>query len=403
MRTALKVLLGIIIIFLLVFFGFQGYQEYLAPLPPTSTPAPVFIEQEASPQVISAEGKVVPNHYANLSFEAAGLVDSVQVAEGDIVQEGSLIASLKGREQIEASLAAAELDLVTAEQTLDEIIQLAPLRTAQAQQDLANAMDNLEDVEKRWKNSQEGNRNNSETIASLEEQLKQADEMVKRAEQEFAKYAGRPETDPLRQLAASALLSAQRIRNRLQGQLNWYQTSPSTTDQAILDAELALAEERLAEAQRQWENKKDGPDKNQLVLAQAQLDRAKAQLEAVQALLNNLELRAPFTGKIVSLGLAAGEAVAPTVPVVVLADISEWQVETIDFTENDFALVKPGMDVIITLTAYPGQEFRGIVRKIGLLGEDRRGSVTYPLTIVFDPGEAVIQWGMTAFVDIPLP
>jgi len=401
-KILLKILMGILIIPILVFLGFTGYQKYLAPPQPTPTSLPASIEQDEGAEIISVEGKLVPFEYAQLNFKTPGLVEAVKVVEGDLIQSGAVIASLEGREQLAAALTAAKMDLISAEQALEELINLAPLQTAQAQQALAYARDELEDAQHRWNSYQEGNRASNETIQATEKSLTEANSILARAEQEYNQYANRPEGDPLRAISYSALVAARQARNRLLSQLNWYKGSPSSTDQAMLDADLAVAEGRLAEAERQWELVKDGPDKEKIELAQARVESVEAQLAAAQSNLDDLELRAPFTGTIISLNLKVGESVSLAVPVVVIADISRWQVETIDLTENDFALISPGMEAIITLNAYPEREFHGVVREISLLGEDRRGSVTYTVTLDFDPENAKVQWGMTAFVDIPI-
>jgi HlyD family secretion protein len=401
-KSILKILIGIILVSILVFLGYQGYQQYLAPPPVTSTPETISEEQGIESKTISAEGKLVPQEYAQLSFKIPGLVKSIYVSEGDTIQAGEVIAVLEGREQLEATLATAQLELITAEQALDELVSLAPLQTAQAQQELAYARSALEDAERRWRNNQPGNRASIETIQATEEALAEAELVLEKAQEEYDQYSDSTEENAERLLAYSALLVARQVRDRIRSQLNWYKGIPSDTDQAILDSELALAESRVAEAERQWENLKDGPDKDQITLAQARVASANAQVAAAQTSLEDLSLRAPFSGTIITLKLKVGESISPTIPVVVLADISLWQVETIDLTENDIASIFPSMEAMVTLNAYPGQEFRAVVRKIGLLGEDRRGSVTYTVWLDLDPQDAKVQWGMTAFVDFHL-
>jgi multidrug efflux pump subunit AcrA (membrane-fusion protein) len=75
-------------------------------------------EQTDDPQIVSAEGKVIPREYAQLSYSITGLVKSVNADEGEVVQAGDVIASLQGGEQIEANLAAAQMELIAAEQAL---------------------------------------------------------------------------------------------------------------------------------------------------------------------------------------------------------------------------------------------------------------------------------------------
>jgi len=66
------------------------------------------------------------------------------------------------------------------------------------------------------------------------------------------------------------------------------------------------------------------------------------------------------------------------------------------------ALLRPGMRATITLDAFPGREFSAVIRLIDFLGQERRGDMTYTVTLDFEPGEVPVRWGMSAFVDIPI-
>jgi len=103
------------------------------------------------------------------------------------------------------------------------------------------------------------------------------------------------------------------------------------------------------------------------------------------------------------LGVEVGEVAAPGAELALLADLSSWRVETTDLAETDVALVSPGMPAQISLDAFPDRVFEGVVREIDWVSEDSRGSVTYRVTLDFDPGGLPVRWGMTAFVDITPP
>jgi hypothetical protein len=78
-------------------------------------------------------------------------------------------------------------------------------------------------------------------------------------------------------------------------------------------------------------------------------------------------------------------------------------VETSDLAESDVALIEEGMLTSVEIDAFPGQKFPGKVRTIDYRGQDQRGDVTFTVTIDFDPKDTLVRWGMTAFVDIPIP
>jgi multidrug efflux pump subunit AcrA (membrane-fusion protein) len=85
------------------------------PLPP-ATSTPVTGARQNTAGAVSASGVVVPAQKATLGFEVAGVVDTVNVKVGDRVQAGQALAQLKGRENLEASVARAKLDVALAQQ-----------------------------------------------------------------------------------------------------------------------------------------------------------------------------------------------------------------------------------------------------------------------------------------------
>src|SRR5688500_70054 len=67
---------------------------------------------------VIAEGHLKPVHAANLLFQAPGVVEEVNVQIGDAVQKGDVLARLTNADQATAQLAAANLELIDAQQVL---------------------------------------------------------------------------------------------------------------------------------------------------------------------------------------------------------------------------------------------------------------------------------------------
>jgi HlyD family secretion protein len=110
------------------------------------------------------------------------------------------------------------------------------------------------------------------------------------------------------------------------------------------------------------------------------------------------ELRAPFAGTISALSTTIGEYVAPGTPIVQLADLTAWQVETIDLTEQNIGRVHTGSQTRITFDAIPDLEVHGTVSRIRPLGENKQGDITYVVTIKLDQQDPRLRWNMTAAV-----
>ena len=77
---------------------------------------------------IVAEGRIIPKENKDLAFFSNGQVDEVVVNEGELVQTNEVVARLGNREQLEAAIAGAESELISAKQArklLDDNLSLA--------------------------------------------------------------------------------------------------------------------------------------------------------------------------------------------------------------------------------------------------------------------------------------
>jgi multidrug resistance efflux pump len=109
---------------------------------------------------------------------------------------------------------------------------------------------------------------------------------------------------------------------------------------------------------------------------------------------------APISGKIVDLKPKAGEWVRTGEPVVVIADDTDWVVETEDLTEIDVINIHVGQAATIELDALPGVTLTGEVDSIKDLAEEKRGDVTYTVVLNLLETDPRLRWGMTTLVII---
>jgi multidrug efflux pump subunit AcrA (membrane-fusion protein) len=246
---------------------------------------------------------------------------------------------------------------------LVELIDTAPLVTAQAQLDLANARDELRIAEyKNWV-LQEGHRASSETIAAAEAGVALAKDGVRNAEREFNAVSGRPEDDPSRAYARLQLAEARQSRDRALAKLNWYVGHPTENQQAILDAEGTVAYANLVVAEQAWERVKDGPDPVKVADVEARISRAEAQLTKAEADLAGLELRVPFNGVILEVNARVGDTIAANSDFILLSDLSSLEV-VVTVIEEDLPQVEAGQLVDLYFDARPDVEGIGEVERI---------------------------------------
>jgi HlyD family secretion protein len=163
---------------------------------------------------------------------------------------------------------------------------------------------------------------------------------------------------------------------------------------------IAGAEAAIAEAEANVAKLRAGASPAAIAEAEAEVMSAEAALQAQQVQLDELELRAPFTGIVAAVDVKIGEYVQPGTAVVQIGDPSVWQIETTDLTELGIVKVSEGAPVTITFDALPGVEMAGQVTRIRSLGENRQGDITYRVIITPNEQDSRLRWNMTASVVI---
>lgn len=383
----------------------SGSIQPQATLPASTTPiAESQSEQDNSSAITSsneviAEGKIVPNKFVNLSFNTSGLVEEVYISEGDTIEAGQLLAKLSGEEEFQASMAAAQLELVNAQQEIKRLYDEAPLAAAQALQEIATAPDAVTSAERTLNNLQSGVVSETD-VEIARANVAFAENELNKAREAYQPFANKPEGNLQRAALLSRLAEKEQAYNDAVRQLNALTGAP--TDQKISQAEadLALARAQLSEARKRFEILKNGPDPDDLTLAESRLNNADSQIAAAEAALNRLQLKAPFSGTVAKNDLKVGEYVAPGVSVLMLVDFSDWFLETTDLTELNVVKIKEGSPAVITCDALPDVQFPGSVVRINSIGENRQGDITYSVLVSMEDYDERLLWNMTCSVVI---
>ena len=349
---------------------------------------------------IIIEGRVVPKAAINLTFTIAGTVAEVLVQEGEIVEAGQVIARLDGREQADAAVKAAELELLTAEQALqilnenqDGVKNQAFLSLLTARQRVQQAEDYLDSIT--------GDRLQNE-IDGAAAQLVIADNRLENARSNYEEYEDESETDTTRASYRLRLTEAQRAYDEAMRQLDNLNGDGYATILEQAQNELEAARTQLRLADEDYAEASQGPASRALEAAQTRIEAAQASLTASQANLDKYELRAPAAGTLVDLNLQLGELVSIGQPVATLADLSEWYVETIDLTEIDVLTIRIGQAVQIAADALPEVILNGTVVSIGDTYQEVRGDITYVTRIKVENADSRLKWGMTVLVTFSL-
>jgi multidrug resistance efflux pump len=346
---------------------------------PTEQPGQVVDVQP----VISATGKVVPAHWSQLSMSVPGVIEEILVQKGDLVKEDQVLVRLKGKEDIQAAIAAAKYEVAAAEKNLNDLNKNADDTRTVALEAISAATKDVRDAQYQLDNFTVPQTQSSySTTEALDVMQKNLDE----ARTVFEPYKYYSENDSTRKDLKKKLDEAQADYNSAVKRLQY-------------ETDLAVAQANLAKGLKDYETWKDGPDPDEVKLAQVRLENAQSALAAAEAQLQDLELRAPFPGTISDIYVRKGEWVTPGQAILLIADLSGLQVETTDLNEIDAARVKVNNPVTLTFDALPGVEVKGTVESISPKSSEGSG-VNYAVVIKMDELPALLRWGMTAFADI---
>jgi HlyD family secretion protein len=173
------------------------------------------------------------------------------------------------------------------------------------------------------------------------------------------------------------------------------------------EAQLKQAESEIAAAKAELESMKAGPSAAQIELAQSQVAQAQTALAQAELRLEQASLIAPshiFSSTVTDITVKEGEVVGAGVPLITLADLTEFQVETTDLDEWGAARVTLGQGVEVRVPALDNQVLPGLVVSLApqatvLPTED----VVYKATIVLERQNPALRWGMTVRIDWPIP
>lgn len=359
--------------------------------PSAGTPAP-----RGSSGGVTASGIVTSLHQAQFVANSSGSVQSVNVAVGADVKSGDLLVVLSGREKMKASVEAARLELLSAQQTLDAINRNADVARAATLVRLTEARKALDDAVRRreYRNFRNGSES---SINAAKADYILAKDRFEKTKDAYAYFADLSDDNINKAGALTALSAAQKAYDKALANLNYLTGMPSQLDVDQAEANLEAAKAEVANAEQAFERVKNGVDPETVTLAQARVSNADAQLQAGQAALDEMEIKAPFDGTVGKLNVQAGDWVTPGQLILAMVDLKHLQVETTDLSERDVSKVKVSQPVTVFVKAL-ALDVTGAVAEIAPLADTLGGDVVYKTIISLDSAPDGLLPGMSVDV-----
>jgi HlyD family secretion protein len=403
-------------------------------------------------QIVSVTGKVEAQQSVDLGFSIAGTIATVGAQVGQTVNAGDVLTELDASDltaqlsQGEAQVDAAQAQLASLQAgTRPEQIAVTQAQVASDQSALiqanAAAVNSLQSayaqsddavhnkVDQFFNNPRTATptllftTSNSQLQSTIQSERAAAEPVLASWQSEVASLSSTQDLAnaevhaqaDLAQFAqllsdANAVLNAAVYTTSVtQSTVNGYITSVATARANINAAQTALttaitaqtaATSALSKDQKTLALQQAGATADDIAAQEAQVMAAQANVQMLQAKLENTMLRAPFSGVVTRQDAKSGAAATPGTTLVSLASKNAYEIETY-VAEADIAKVALGNSANVTLDAYGDSvPFTAKVISIDPAETVLEGVSTYKVDLLFTSMPQPVKSGMTANTDI---
>ena len=333
--------------------------------------------------LVGATGTVRPNQSTTIAWKTSGTVEQVNVREDTVVKVGDILATLKAS-SLSQNILLAQADLVNSQKALEEL-QSSSLNQVQAAQTISATEKTIIEAEKALDPFKD--KKYDDDLDKARDEIATTKDNLKTAQDDFEPYKDWDPTNDKRKQYEDRLDEAQRKYDDAVRKFELLQL-----DKWLAEQNLAVAQAKLADAQRAYEHIKDGPDPRDVTAIQARIDAAPATLDLAH-------IEAPFDGTITHLDIKPGDQASPGQVVFRLDDLSRLLVD-VRISEVDINRIAAGQEVHLTFDAIPGKEYQGLVSEVSKVGIASQGIVEFAVTIELTDADDRVKPGMTAAVNI---
>jgi HlyD family secretion protein len=316
-------------------------------------------------ETIASSGRVRGVTETVVGAQAAGIVETLFVDEGDRVAAGQPLAVLK-RDVEEARLAQAEQALNTARAQLAEV-ESRPLRSEveAATQQVRQAQAQLVQQRAAVQQAQQSVVQSRAQLHQLQAELDLAALQLERSAALFDRnYISRAEYDQAQtqfRVAEERVVAARQAVEVAQANVRAAQAGVQAAQANVraLDARLRTVQ--------------TGATPEEIEVARQRVGEAEYALRVARQQVEEAMVRAPFAGIITAINAELGQPVGTQGVVRLVSSALEIR---LDVDESNLADLAVGQEAVISSSVFPGDTFRGTVAEIGAAVDQTRGTVT---------------------------
>ncbi|MFA6074839.1 MAG: efflux RND transporter periplasmic adaptor subunit [Negativicutes bacterium] len=145
---------------------------------------------------------------------------------------------------------------------------------------------------------------------------------------------------------------------------------------------------------------------DQITAAKKAMEQAEAQVQAAQSATDDMIVRAPVDGTVLTRNFEQGEYVAPGAAVATIGNTADcWLKVYIPSTE--MGKIKIGQKCVVKIDSFPDKKFTGVINEIGQQAEftprqtitpSERANLVFYVKVKLDNSEGIFKAGMPADV-----
>ncbi len=339
----------------------------------------------------SGSGYLVASSDANIAFEVDGKLAELDVALGDKVEKGQLLARLDDT-TLQYKLEEAQLALL--ELTSPEAIANAKLAVTTAEANVINAQAALNNQQYWQNNALVQNYYAAYVIAKAN---------LDRAQSAYDNQkVGDYINNPNEAQAYQSLYNAKQAYDTAEYYYSLYSQKPTQRQLDAAQATLDLNKAKLTNAQNYLAALTGGTVPSDATGSDlAALRQAQLAVKTAQTDLDSSTLYAPMAGTVMSLNVTAGETISSNTTIMTIDDLSK---ATIQFylDPSDWTNAKVGYEASVSFDALTGQTFSGKVTEImpGLVSVQGSSMVEGMAVLDKSVDEIGLPVGVEAAIDV---
>jgi len=397
-------------VFVLIAGG--GAFLFLRPEPPVSFESEIVTRRTVT-EIINVMGTVRAADEIDLTFRTSGTVAAVGVSEGEVVARGQVLARLNSS-ITQSDIAGARAVLSSREAQLEEM-QVGPteleMRAARSRVETARKLLLTSDIRPHFVGQQreesrfsyappaisgtyDGDTEGYYKVTLYSSLAESGWSFVLTGLEEMRGEVSTRKPQPLGSRGLFIQFPENFTRSNT-GQTEWLIEIPNSRSVSYVANKRAYDQARA-----EYELLVSGVRQERVRTQEALVEQARAHYASAQTALENMTLRAPFSGVVRTVSVSPGQTISPAQRAFSLFSNEGDKIVTLYVLESDIANLSVGDRSEVNLNAFPNETYEAHVRYIAPAAHIRDGVTVFKTHLHFTNPDERFRVGMTADVDV---